>query len=175
MVQLATRLTGLTVIATANQQSITISWEMMFTRSLFQTADMVTQHRLLNEVSALVDLGVLTSTLTRNMGRIDAENLRKAHREIESGRAIGKVVPRDFDRPATVLRPAYFIQNDLRMRDPLLKFDTYGAPIGSKGISIVATSARPRRSSWSGGSRPRHRSAAPSTTATMISTSWRSG
>ena len=96
MVQLATRLTGLTVIATANQQSITISWEMMFTRSLFQTADMVTQHRLLNEVSALVDLGVLRSTLTRNMGHIDAENLRKAHREIESGRAIGKVVLEGF-------------------------------------------------------------------------------
>ena len=42
-----------------------------------------------------------------------------------------------LDLPATVLRPAYFIQNDLRMRDPLLKFGTYGAPIGSKGISVV--------------------------------------
>ena len=73
-------------------KSITISWEMMFTRSLFQTEDMVAQHRLLSEVSALVDLGVLRSTLTRNMGRIDAENLREAHREIESGRSIGKVV-----------------------------------------------------------------------------------
>ena len=77
-------------------KSITVSWEMMFTRSLFQTADMVAQHRLLNEVSALVDLGVLRSTLTRNMGRIDAENLRKAHQEIESGRSIGKVVLEGF-------------------------------------------------------------------------------
>ena len=77
-------------------KSITISWEMMFTRSLFQTEDMVAQHRLLSEVSALVDLGVLRSTLTRNMGRIDAENLREAHREIEGGRAIGKVVLEGF-------------------------------------------------------------------------------
>lgn len=77
-------------------KSITISWEMMFTRSLFQTEDMVAQHRLLSEVSALVDLGVLRSTLTRNMGRIDAENLRMAHQEIESGRSIGKVVLEGF-------------------------------------------------------------------------------
>src|ERR1700733_6896426 len=42
-----------------------------------------------------------------------------------------------IDLPTTVLRPTYFIQNDLRMRDPLLKFGTYGAPIGSKGISMV--------------------------------------
>jgi uncharacterized protein YbjT (DUF2867 family) len=42
-----------------------------------------------------------------------------------------------LDLPATVLRPAYFIQNDLRQKDPLLKFGAYGAPIGSKGISMV--------------------------------------
>jgi len=60
-------------------KSITISWEMMFTRSLFQTKDMDAQHRLLSEVSALVDAGVLRSTLTQNLGRISAENLRKAH------------------------------------------------------------------------------------------------
>ena len=39
--------------------------------------------------------------------------------------------------PATVLRPAYFIQNDLRQKDPLLKFGAYGAPIGAKGVSMV--------------------------------------
>jgi uncharacterized protein YbjT (DUF2867 family) len=39
--------------------------------------------------------------------------------------------------PATILRPAYFIQNDLRQKDPLLKFGAYGAPIGSKGVSMV--------------------------------------
>jgi uncharacterized protein YbjT (DUF2867 family) len=42
-----------------------------------------------------------------------------------------------LDLPATVLRPAYFIQNDLRQKDPLLKFGAYAAPIGSKGISMV--------------------------------------
>jgi uncharacterized protein YbjT (DUF2867 family) len=43
----------------------------------------------------------------------------------------------DLNLPATVLRPAYFIQNDLRLREPLLKFGVYGMPIGSKGVSMV--------------------------------------
>jgi uncharacterized protein YbjT (DUF2867 family) len=42
-----------------------------------------------------------------------------------------------LDLPATVLRAAYFIQNDLRLKEPLLKFGAYGMPIGSKGVSMV--------------------------------------
>ena len=42
-----------------------------------------------------------------------------------------------LDLPATILRPAYFIQNDLRQKDPLQKLGAYGAPIGAKGISMV--------------------------------------
>jgi zinc-binding alcohol dehydrogenase family protein len=77
-------------------KSITISWEMMFTRSLFQTSDMQAQHRLLCEVSALVDSGVLRSTLKQTLGRITAENLRRAHQIVESGHTIGKVVLEGF-------------------------------------------------------------------------------
>ncbi len=42
-----------------------------------------------------------------------------------------------LDIPATVLRPAYFIQNDLRQKEVLLKAGAYGAPIGAKGVSMV--------------------------------------
>jgi len=42
-----------------------------------------------------------------------------------------------LDLPATILRPAYFIQNDLRLKEPLLNFGAYGMPIGAKGISMV--------------------------------------
>ncbi|MFM0237194.1 NmrA/HSCARG family protein [Paraburkholderia phytofirmans] len=41
------------------------------------------------------------------------------------------------DLPATVLRPAYFIQNDVRQKEPLLTHGVYGMPIGAKGISMV--------------------------------------
>ncbi|MFM0169897.1 zinc-binding alcohol dehydrogenase family protein [Paraburkholderia sediminicola] len=83
-------------IAPFKPKSITVSWEMMFTRSLFQTADMDAQHCLLKEVSAMVDAGVLRTTLTHVEGPLTAANLRKAHERIETGRAIGKTVLEGF-------------------------------------------------------------------------------
>jgi uncharacterized protein YbjT (DUF2867 family) len=41
------------------------------------------------------------------------------------------------DLPATILRPAYFVQNDLRQKDALLGGGVYGMPIGDRGISMV--------------------------------------
>jgi len=74
------------------RKSVTVSWELMFTRSLFDTPDMIEQHRLLSEVSALVDAGLLVTTLTHEGGTITAENLRKVHALVESGKSIGKAV-----------------------------------------------------------------------------------
>ena len=42
-----------------------------------------------------------------------------------------------YDLPVTVLRPAYFMQNDVRQRDALLSYGVYGMPIGGKGLSMV--------------------------------------
>ncbi len=73
-----------------------VHWEAMFARSLFGTADMIAQHDLLDEVSALADAGTLRTTLTQNFGRINAANLKKAHALVESGTSIGKVVLEGF-------------------------------------------------------------------------------
>jgi NADPH:quinone reductase-like Zn-dependent oxidoreductase len=51
---------------------------------------------LLNKVSALIDDGTLTTTLTEIVGPINAANLKRAHALIESGRARGKVVLQGF-------------------------------------------------------------------------------
>ncbi len=75
---------------------LSLHWEMMFTRSRFQTADMQAQHDLLDRVAELVDGGRLRSTLGEHFGRIDAANLKRAHAFIESGRARGKVVLEGF-------------------------------------------------------------------------------
>ncbi|KAE8759878.1 MULTISPECIES: zinc-binding alcohol dehydrogenase family protein [Paraburkholderia] len=83
-------------IAPFKPKSITVSWEMMFTRSLFQTADMDAQHRLLKEVSEMVDAGLLQTTLTHVEGPLTAANLRRAHERIETGKAIGKTVLEGF-------------------------------------------------------------------------------
>jgi len=78
------------------QKSISVHWEFMFTRSMFQTADMAEQQVLLNKVSDMVDAGKIRTTLSDTLGTINAENLRKAHGLIESQKTIGKLVLAGF-------------------------------------------------------------------------------
>ena len=73
-------------------KSASLHWEAMFTRSTFGTPDMVAQHKLLDEVAALVDAGVIVTTLAQELTPINGANLRKAHALVESGRSRGKVV-----------------------------------------------------------------------------------
>ena len=70
--------------------------EFMFARSMFNAADMDEQGRLLNRVSDLVDQGYIQTTSGKNLGTINAENLKTAHEELESGKAIGKIVLEGF-------------------------------------------------------------------------------
>jgi len=79
-------------ITLLKQKSLSLHWELMFTRSLFHTEDMQAQHVLLNEAADLVDAGVLRTTLRENLGSINAQNLRRAHQQLESASTIGKVV-----------------------------------------------------------------------------------
>jgi len=78
------------------RKSLSLHWELMFTRSLFQTADMIRQHQLLERVSALVDEGVIKTTLGEHFGQLNASNLRRAHALVESGKARGKIVLEGF-------------------------------------------------------------------------------
>jgi NADPH:quinone reductase len=73
-------------------KSATFVWELMFTRSLFQTPDMISQHYLLNTIADLIDNNKIKSTLTDVLSPINSENLRKAHKKLESGSTIGKIV-----------------------------------------------------------------------------------
>jgi zinc-binding alcohol dehydrogenase family protein len=73
-------------------KSISLHWEFMFTRSMFETPDMGEQGRLLEEVAGLVDAGRIRSTANNLLGAINAANLRRAHALVESGKAQGKVV-----------------------------------------------------------------------------------
>jgi len=73
-------------------KSAALCWELMFTRPRFQTADMIEQHRLLDQVADWLDSGRLRGTLRETLAPIDADNLRKAHAKLESGTMIGKLV-----------------------------------------------------------------------------------
>jgi NADPH:quinone reductase-like Zn-dependent oxidoreductase len=70
--------------------------EFMFARSMHQTPDMVQQHKLLTEVGALVDAGLIKTTLGEVVGPITAANLRRAHAMVEGGRTVGKLVLAGF-------------------------------------------------------------------------------
>lgn len=78
------------------RKAVSLHWEFMFTRPLFNTPDMAEQGRLLNEVAALVDAGRIRSTATEVAGKIDAATLRAVHARIESGSARGKIVLEGF-------------------------------------------------------------------------------
>lgn len=78
------------------KKAISLHWELMFTRSLFETEDMIRQHEILKQVAQLIDRGELRTTLAENFGKINAENLRRAHALLESHRAKGKIVLEGF-------------------------------------------------------------------------------
>jgi zinc-binding alcohol dehydrogenase family protein len=79
------------------RKSVSLHWELMFTRSLFRTDDMIAQHHLLNEMANLVDAGVVRTTLGEHFGRINAANLMRAHTLLQSGKSRGKIVLEGFD------------------------------------------------------------------------------
>ena len=68
----------------------------MFTRSMYQTDDMIEQHKILEEIAHLVDEGVLKTTLTDEISPINAKNLMKVHASVEAGKHIGKTVLTGF-------------------------------------------------------------------------------
>lgn len=83
-------------IVSLKRKSLSIHWEFMFTRPLLGTADIARQQDILRKVAELAGHGTITTTRTRSLGTVTAENLRKAHALLESGQAIGKITLAGF-------------------------------------------------------------------------------
>ena len=77
---------------TMKTKAASLHWEFMFARSMFQTPDMIEQHKLLNFIADEIDAGRLRTTVTEILTPINAENLRKAHAMVETGKTKGKIV-----------------------------------------------------------------------------------
>ena len=73
-------------------KSITLSWELMFTRSIFQTDDMSEQGKLLSTVAGLLDEGTLITTRQMTLNGLTPENIQAMHIKQESGTMMGKQV-----------------------------------------------------------------------------------
>lgn len=80
------------VLNKLKSKSVSFSWEFMFTRSMFQTDDMIEQHHILNKISALLDSKQIVSTVNHTFKSFTVENLKEAHKLLESGKTIGKIV-----------------------------------------------------------------------------------
>ncbi|WP_041256471.1 zinc-binding alcohol dehydrogenase family protein [Exiguobacterium antarcticum] len=79
-------------LSALQQKSATFVWEFMFTRSLFETPDMIRQHEILTQVATWLDEETLETTVTQTLIGLNAANLKEAHRLVESGKTIGKIV-----------------------------------------------------------------------------------
>ena len=79
-------------LSALQDKSIAVCPEGMFTRSTFQTPDMAAQHALLDDAAGLIEAGGLKTTLTQDLGKIDAAHLRGAPKMLEQGHVIGKLV-----------------------------------------------------------------------------------
>ncbi|MCG8638904.1 MAG: zinc-binding alcohol dehydrogenase family protein [Desulfobacterales bacterium] len=74
------------------QKSVTLSWEFMYTRSMFKTEDMSEQGKLLSTVAGLLDNGTLVTTTQKVLTGLTPENIRAMHIKQESGTMMGKQV-----------------------------------------------------------------------------------
>lgn len=79
------------------RKSVSLHWELMFTRALFNTPDLVRQQEILNQVAEYVDQGRIQTTLNQHLGHINPENLKQAHAMLESQQVIGKIVLEGFN------------------------------------------------------------------------------
>lgn len=77
-------------------KSLSFHIEFMFARSMFNAADKCKQGVLLNDLAKLIDQGHIQTTISKNLGVINAENLKVAHTVLESGRSMGKIVLEGF-------------------------------------------------------------------------------
>ena len=74
------------------QKRAKFAWEWMYTKSFYQTPDMITQHVILDEISTLLDQGIIKTTVNKTLSPITVANLKEAHKIVESNHMIGKVV-----------------------------------------------------------------------------------
>lgn len=73
-------------------KSVSFHWELMFTRSMYETDDMVEQHHILNRMAALLDEGTIRSTVNKVFHGFSVAHIKEAHRLLETNAVIGKIV-----------------------------------------------------------------------------------
>ncbi len=79
-------------ITVFKRKSVTLSWEFMYTRSMFKTNDMSEQGKLLSVIAGLLDEDTLVTTREKTLTGLTPENIQAMHIKQESGTMMGKQV-----------------------------------------------------------------------------------
>ena len=80
-------------------KSVTFTYELMYTRSVYQTEDMIAQHHILTQLADWVDEGKVRSTMTKHLSPLSPATLKEAYENLLTGRTIGKIVVEGPIRP----------------------------------------------------------------------------
>ncbi|MGN6828002.1 zinc-binding alcohol dehydrogenase family protein [Paucibacter sp. M5-1] len=83
-------------ISVFKRKSVSIHWELMFTKTLFEGEDLSSQGQILHRVSELVDLGQIRSTRLGSGLELSASSLQQSLDSHQRGSSRGKQV---FSRP----------------------------------------------------------------------------
>lgn len=73
-------------------KSITLSYELMYTRSLYQTEDWIKQHEYLTELTKEVEAGNIVSTMTEHFPEMNEETITAAYEMLQKEHTVGKIV-----------------------------------------------------------------------------------
>ncbi|MGO4745299.1 zinc-binding alcohol dehydrogenase family protein [Serratia quinivorans] len=73
-------------------KSAALHWELMFTRSMFNTPDIAQQGEILKQVAQLLDEGKLSTTLSETLQGLTVPTLTAAHQKLLDGHMQGKLV-----------------------------------------------------------------------------------
>lgn len=73
-------------------KSLTLSYELMYTRSVYETDDWIKQHQYLTELKNQVEQGFISSTLSTVFDEMNTNTLTEAYRQLQTEHTIGKIV-----------------------------------------------------------------------------------
>lgn len=73
-------------------KSVTFSYELMYTRSVYETNDWIKQHEYLTELKNQVEQGFIKSNLETLFDEMNEKTLQQAYEQLMTGHTVGKIV-----------------------------------------------------------------------------------
>lgn len=77
-------------------KSVTLVWEMVFTRLDYPGQDLIRYHQILSDLAQLIDRQIIGSTMTSELAPINAATVQQAHAALAANRTIGKIALTGF-------------------------------------------------------------------------------